>query len=76
MHVTHRLRTDLAPTVAALVVQRGASVFVAGSANKMPRDVKAALEEALAMASPDSETGPALFTRMAREQRWYVEAWS
>lgn len=75
VYVTHRLR-ELGPQVWPLL-QRGARVYVAGSAQKMPADVLASLEAVAAQHGGLGEEGARQWVRQLElTQRYCVEAWS
>ena len=76
LYVQHRLR-DLGAAVSDAVLRGGAWVYVAGSADKMPSEVAAALEEALATHGGLGAQGAAEWVRrMEATGRYQVEAWS
>jgi len=74
-YVTHRIRERGAEVWA--LMQAGAMIFVAGSANRMPADVKKALRDVAAECGGLSESGTdALLSAMVKRGHYYVEAWS
>lgn len=75
VYVQHRIRERAAAVWAAL--QGGAWVFVAGSADKMPAAVAAALQEVAAeQGGMSAEEAAAWMRRLELTGRYQVEAWS
>lgn len=75
VYVQHRIREHAAEVWAAL--QAGAYVYVAGSADKMPAAVAAAIEEAVAQQGGLSrDEAAAYMRRLELGGRYQVEAWS
>lgn len=75
VYVQHRIRERGGQVWAAL--QAGAWVYVAGSADKMPAAVQAAVEEAVAAGSGmTAEEAAAYVRRLELGGRYQVEAWS
>ena len=59
------------------MLARGGQVFVAGSANHMPADVKKAVTDVVAEhGAMSSEEATAFVAAMARRGHYYTEAWS
>lgn len=76
VYVQQRIREQGAE-VWRLLQQEGAWVYVAGSADKMPSQVAAALEEAAVQhGGLDPAAAAALLRRMELSGRYQVEAWS
>lgn len=74
-YVTHEIRRH--QDMVWKMLQQGGHVFVAGSAKRMPSDVRAALRDAAVQAGRlDVTAADALLAAMARERRYTVEAWS
>lgn len=58
-------------------MQAGASIYVAGSANKMPADVANALEIVAQREGHMSQQEAAAWLKdLEKSRRYYVEAWS
>lgn len=75
VYVTHRIRERGAELCALL--QAGAAVYVAGSANKMPAGVAAAFREVLEQhGSMAPEQAQRYLRQMEAAGRYQVEAWS
>ncbi|KAG5178302.1 hypothetical protein JKP88DRAFT_330120 [Tribonema minus] len=75
-YVQHRI-AEGAAAVARAVLARGAHVYVSGSAQSMPRDVRAAVAAALVSAGGlSNEEAERYLKAMEREGRYAVEAWS
>ena len=76
-YVTHKLR--LHGKLVAHLIDAGAHVYVAGSANKMPSDVRKAIAECLVEYSTSTATLEEAEKRlrvMERKKQYLVEAWS
>lgn len=74
-YVTHALKRDAAALWDAIHV-RGGSVFVAGSAGKMPEDVHAALRHVCVAAGGLEEAAANVYlARLERAGRYAVEAY-
>jgi sulfite reductase alpha subunit-like flavoprotein len=59
------------------MIQAGAAIYVAGSANKMPADVMLAFEDVIAKESGwPKETASRYLKDLERHGRYVVEAWS
>ena len=55
----------------------GGSVFIAGSANKMPQDVKKSICRIIEQHGGKTETeAMTMINDMIKKKRYYVEAWS
>ena len=75
VYVTHRLR-EHAEAVWGLISREGAHVYVSGSAQKMPSDVFAALEDVAERAGGlDRAAAQQYMRRMELHGRYHVEAW-
>ena len=75
MHVTHKLR-EHAAAVWELIDRLGAEVYVCGSAQKMPADVAAAMEDVAVQAGGLSREAARQYVRqMELKGRYHVEAW-
>ena len=75
VYVTHRLR-EHAEAVWDLISREGAHVYVSGSAQKMPSDVFAALEDVAERAGGlDRAAAQQYMRRMELHGRYHVEAW-
>ena len=75
MYVTHKLR-EHADAVWELVDRLGAEVYVCGSAQKMPADVAAAMEDVAVQAGGLSREAARQYVRqMELKGRYHVEAW-
>ncbi len=76
MYVTHKLM-EHAAAIWDWVANKGAHVFVSGSAQKMPSDVQAAFEEVATRAGGLSrEAAQQYVRRLEMQGRYHVEAWS
>lgn len=76
-YVTHKLR--LHAELVARLFDQGAHVYVAGSANQMPADVRKAFIECLVMhskSSPSKEEAELKIRLMEKRSQYLVEAWS
>ena len=59
------------------LLNEGGCVFIAGSANKMPQDVKKAICKVIEQYSGKSEIeAMSMINDMIKKRRYYVEAWS
>jgi sulfite reductase alpha subunit-like flavoprotein len=77
MYVTHKLR--LHGKLVARLVDSGAHIYVAGSANRMPADVRKSIIECLVEHSDITSTVAEAELRvriMERKKQYLVEAWS
>ena len=76
IYVTHRIKEHGA-ALWELLAERGASVFVAGSAKQMPSDVMDAVKTLAVVHGGMSEADAAKFVdRLVRLRRYGVESWS
>jgi len=74
-YVTHRIVQRAAQVWALL--QAGAMVFVAGSANRMPADVKRAFRDVVVQQGGlDPADADRFLAAMVKKGHYYVEAWS
>jgi len=75
VYVTHRLR-EHAQAVWGMIDRQGAHVYVSGSAQKMPSDVMAALEDVAVQAGGlDKAAAQQYMRRMELHGRYNVETW-
>jgi sulfite reductase alpha subunit-like flavoprotein len=59
------------------MLQSGAAIYVAGSANKMPADVLSAFESVIAKETGWPQESASKYLRdLERQGRYVVEAWS
>ena len=57
--------------------KKNACIFIAGSANKMPQDVKSALTQIIVKYGQYTEKEAIqILAIMSREKRFFIEAWS
>lgn len=76
VYVTHRIGEDAAK-LWPLLSSRGAAVFVAGSAKKMPTDVMAAVKKvAMSEGGLDEAAAEKFVMALVRSRRYCVESWS
>lgn len=76
IYVTHRIKEHGA-ALWPLLAERGASVFVAGSAKRMPTDVMDAVKGLVMVHGGAGEAEAARFVdRLLRARRYCVESWS
>lgn len=74
-YVQHRIREARAEVVA--MIEAGAHIMVAGSANQMPQGVQEEFEEALeAERGMTREQARAVVRQLQRKGRYLCEAWS
>jgi len=76
-YVTHKLR--LHAELVARLLDKGAHVYVAGSANQMPADVRKAIVDCLVAhseSSPSKEDAERRIRLMEKRNQYLVEAWS
>jgi sulfite reductase alpha subunit-like flavoprotein len=74
-YVTHRIREN-AEEIWNLL-KEGAYVFVAGSANRMPKDVRSAFKDVcMGQGRLQESESEAFLNNMAKQGKYYVEAWS
>lgn len=74
VYVQHKIREQSQKVWKML--QSGSSVFIAGSANKMPADVASALEDVVAKEGGVSrDAATKWFKQLTRAGKYYVEAW-
>lgn len=78
VYVQHLIRSPaLRTAVGELIVHRGAHVYVAGSANKMPQDVQEAIESAVgSVMGGDMESARKWVRAMQQRRKYVCEAWS
>jgi sulfite reductase (NADPH) flavoprotein alpha-component len=76
VYVTHRIKEHGA-ALWVLLAERGASLFVAGSAKRMPTDVMDAVKAlAVAHGGADEAEAARFVDRLVRARRYCVESWS
>ncbi|GMH41133.1 hypothetical protein BSKO_09043 [Bryopsis sp. KO-2023] len=75
VYVTDKLR-EMQGVVREWVLEKGASVYVAGSAKKMPSNVMEAFQEILVGEDVSAENAKKLLRTMELKGRYFVEAWS
>ena len=76
MYVQHKMR-EHGKELAALIVERGAGVYVCGDGAVMAKDVHAALLDILQTgAGLEPAAAAALLTDMAKGQRYVRDIWS
>lgn len=76
MYVTHKIR-EHGPTLWQLLEQQGASVYVSGSAQKMPSQVSSAFRDVVQEQSGcDAQEAARYVKQLELTGRYSVEAWS
>lgn len=76
IHVTHKI-IEFGSLICDLLINKGAFVFVAGSANKMPNDVRNALKKVLVEHSPfASEEAERFLKQLEVHGKYQIESWT
>ncbi|KAK9790549.1 hypothetical protein WJX73_010811 [Symbiochloris irregularis] len=76
VYVTHRIR-EHAQQLFSLLTHKGASVYISGSATRMPQDVIAALEDVVAQQGQIPQQEAKVFLKaLQSSRRCVIEAWS
>ena len=76
IYVQHKMK-EHGELIWKLLNEDGGSVFIAGSANKMPQDVKKSICRIIEQHGGKTETeAMTMINDMIKKKRYYVEAWS